>query len=61
MASTIDTPATFIEHKDPAEDAAAAVVTSGELLEAKRDPRVRSFLLEADAYLVELERQGRNR
>jgi hypothetical protein len=28
---------------------------------ARQDPRVRSFLTEADAYLVELEQQGRNR
>ena len=38
----------------------AATVDAAELHAAQRDPRVRSFLEEADAYLAELERQGRN-
>jgi hypothetical protein len=39
----------------------AAVIDATELEESRRDPRVRSFLTEADAYLVEIEQQGRNR
>jgi hypothetical protein len=61
MASTRDTPATCSEREDPVADTVVAVVTPQELAVAKRDPRVRSFLDEADAYLVALEQQGRNR
>jgi hypothetical protein len=38
-----------------------AVVDTAELQAAQNDPRVRSFLKEADAYLAELGQQGRNR
>jgi hypothetical protein len=41
--------------------AVVAVIDSAEFEAAENDPRVRSFLKEADAYLTELERQGRNR
>lgn len=36
------------------------VVDDVELEAARNDPRVWAFLAEADAYLAELERQGRN-
>lgn len=39
----------------------AAVIDSAEFAAAKRDLRVLRFLAEADAYLVMLEQQGRNR
>jgi hypothetical protein len=38
-----------------------AVIDAAEFEEAQRDPRVRTFLEEADEYLADLERQGRNR
>jgi hypothetical protein len=44
-----------------ADPSVAAVIDAEELSEAQRDPRVAAFLEEADAYLAELERQGRNR
>ncbi|HTR89686.1 MAG TPA: hypothetical protein VMG62_06215 [Solirubrobacteraceae bacterium] len=59
MASTLDTHATSQGQDLPEE--IAAVVDTAEFEAAQRDPRVRSFLAEADAYLVELEQQGRNR
>lgn len=37
------------------------VIDAAELKGAQNDPRVRSFHKEADAYLDELERQGRDR
>lgn len=61
MASTLDTPATFRPCKEPSTGGVVAVVAVDELQAAKRDPRVRSFLDEADAYLVALEQQDRNR
>jgi hypothetical protein len=36
------------------------VVPQKELQESRRDPRVQRFLLDADAYLADLERDGRN-
>jgi hypothetical protein len=45
--------------KDSPVGAVVAVVAVDELQAAKRDPRVRSFLAEADAYLVAFERQDR--
>jgi hypothetical protein len=56
MASTLDTHTT----KDLDEEI-VAVVDRAEFDSARQDPRVRSFLVEADAYLVQLEQQGRNR
>jgi hypothetical protein len=43
------------------EETVVAVVDAVEFDAAQKDPRVRSFLDEADAYLVALEKQGRNR
>ena len=37
-----------------------AVIDAAEFKTAQKDPRVRSFLNEADAYLTDLEKQGRN-
>jgi hypothetical protein len=59
MASTLDTHATSQGEDLPEE--VVAVVDAAELEAASHDPRVRSFLTEADAYLVELERHARNR
>lgn len=59
MASTLDTHTTT-ERQDSSEEV-VAVIDTAEFEAAQRDPRVRSFLTEADAYLVELEQQGRNR
>lgn len=54
MATTTKT---SIEHE---ERSVAAVIDAEELEEARHDPRVESFLAEADAYLAELEAQGRS-
>jgi len=59
MASTLDTHTTSQGQDLP--DEIVAVIDAAELKTARQDPRVRSFLTEADAYLVELEQQGRNR
>jgi len=59
MASTLDTPTTS-QGQDPPEEI-VAVIDTAEFEAARQDPRVRSFLTEDDAYLVELEQQGRNR
>ncbi len=59
MASTLDTHTTGRGRDLPEE--IVAVIDAAEFETARRDPRVRSFLSEADAYLVELEQQGRNR
>jgi hypothetical protein len=59
MASTLDTYTTR-KSQNPSEEI-VAVVDTAELDAARRDSRVRSFLAEADAYLVELEQQDRNR
>jgi hypothetical protein len=59
MASILDTQ-TASQGQDPSEEI-VAVIDAAEFETARQDPRVRSFLNEADAYLVELERQGRNR
>jgi hypothetical protein len=61
MASTLDTPARFLPREDSPAKAVVAIVAADEFKEAKRDPRVRSFLNEADAYLAALEQEGRNR
>ncbi len=60
MASTLPTH-TASRQQDHHEEAVVAVVDAAELDAAQNDPRVRSFHEEADAYLAELERQGRNR
>jgi hypothetical protein len=59
MASTLDTHATSQGQDLPEE--IVAVIDAAEFETARQDPRVRSFLTEADTYLVELEQQGRNR
>jgi hypothetical protein len=59
MASTLNIHTTSQRHDLP--DETVAVIDTAELEAARQDPRVRSFLAEADAYLVELEREGRNR
>lgn len=61
MASTLDKPATFVRREDAPPGAVVAVVIADELQAAKHDPRVRSFIEEADAYLVALDQQDRNR
>lgn len=58
MASTLDTHTTSQRHDLPEE--VVAVIDATEFEAARQDPRVRSFLTEADAYLVEVEQQGRN-
>lgn len=59
MASTLDT---HTSQQDKLDDATVvAVVDAAELKAAETDPRVSSFLKQADTYLAELERQGRNR
>lgn len=45
-------------HRD---DLVAAVVDADELEEARRDPRVRTFLDEADSYLADLQREDKDR
>jgi hypothetical protein len=42
------------------DESVAAVVDADEFERAKRDPRVRAFLEEADAHLAQLEREGRS-
>ena len=59
MASTLDTHTTSQRHDLP--DEIVAVIDTAELEAARQHPRDRSFLTEADAYLVKLEQQGRNR
>lgn len=59
MASTLDNH-TMSQGQDLPEGI-AAVIDTEEFEAARQDPRVRSFLTEADAYLVKLEQQGRNR
>lgn len=59
MASTLPKPSAHQE--SPWDESVVAVVEEAELEAARRDPRVRAFLDEADAYLADLERQGRNR
>ncbi len=59
MASTLDTSTTSQRQDSPEE--IVAVIDTAEFEAARQDPRARLFLTEADAYLVELEQQGRNR
>jgi hypothetical protein len=58
MASILDT-----HSKDQPRDLReeiVAVVDAQEFDEARRDPRVRAFVAEADAYLADVERHARN-
>lgn len=59
MASTLDTHTTSQGQDLPEE--IVAVIDAAEFEAARQDQRVRLFLTEADAYLAELEQQGRNR
>lgn len=59
MASILDTHTASQRHDPPEE--IVAVIDAAEFEAARRDPRVHSFLTEADAYLAELEQQSRNR
>jgi hypothetical protein len=59
MASILDTHTTSQRQDLPEE--VVAVIDAAEFQAAKQDPRVRSFVEEADVYLVELEKQDRNR
>jgi hypothetical protein len=58
MASTLDTH-TKGQRPDLREEI-VAVVDTQEFDEARRDPRVRAFVAEADAYLAAVERHARN-
>jgi hypothetical protein len=60
MASTLK-PHTASQRHNLDNEAVVAVIDAAEFKAAQNDPRVRSFLKEADAYLAELEQQGRNR
>jgi hypothetical protein len=59
MASTLD-PKTTHSRGDSKDSDAAAVIDAAELEAARDDPRVQAFFEEADAYVTDLERQGRN-
>jgi hypothetical protein len=59
MASTLDTHTAT--HGQDLPEEIAAVIDTREFEAARQDPRVRSFLTEADAYLLKLEQQDRNR
>ncbi len=61
MASTLDAHTTTETERQGSSEEVVAVIDTAELEAAQRDPRVRSFLTEADAYLLELEQQDRNR
>lgn len=58
MASTLSKPS--VSQRQAFPESVVAVVDAAELEAAQKDPLVRSFLEEADAYLADLERQGRN-
>jgi hypothetical protein len=58
MASTLDTHTT--RQQQDLHPEIVAVIDTAELKAAQEDPRVQTFLAEADAYLVELELQDRN-
>lgn len=60
MASTVDRNTQAAKRPKPMQ-AVVASIEEAELIAAQRDPRVQSFLAEADEYLAELERHGRNR
>lgn len=56
MASILEN---SLDHEHEAEP--AAVIDAAEFDEAQRDPRLRRLIDEADKYLAELEKSGRNR
>jgi hypothetical protein len=59
MIPTLDT--YTANHGNALPEEIVAVIDAPQFEAARQDQRVRSFLAEADAYLVELEQQGRNR
>jgi hypothetical protein len=59
MASTLDRKATR-QAQGAHEDDSVAVVDADEFETARKDPHVRAFLDEADAYLADLDQRGRN-
>ena len=56
MASVLENCTDHARETEP-----VAAIDAAEFEEAQRDPRVRDFLAQADRYLAELERAGRNR
>lgn len=56
MASTLDS----LSEPGLPQGTEVAVIDESELVEAQSDSRVRTFLEDADAYLAELEAEGRN-
>jgi hypothetical protein len=56
MASTLENSNDHAHVTEP-----AAVIDAAEFEEAQRDPRLRRLIDEADSYLAELEKAGRNR
>lgn len=59
MALTSDIRA--VREREQRDDLVVAVVDVEELEAARRDPRVRAFHEEADSYLADLQREGRDR
>jgi hypothetical protein len=58
MASILDT--NTKDQQPNLHEEIVAVVDAQEFDEARRDPRVRTFVAEADAYLAAIERHARN-
>lgn len=53
--------ATLSASTPPASGEVVAVIDADEFAEAQRDPRLAKFAADAEAYMAELERDGRNR
>jgi hypothetical protein len=49
-----------LQSDDRTNASVAAVIDPDELEEARQDPRVRRFLADAEAYVAELEAEGRS-
>ncbi len=49
-----------LQPEDPTTAPIAAVIDADELEEAKQDPRVRRFLADSEAFVAELESEGRS-
>lgn len=58
MASALPKPSA--QQESMQEESVVAVVDEAEFEAAQHDSRVRAFLNEADVYLADLERKGRN-
>lgn len=54
------TPPTLDQHARSTADEPLVVITAEQLEQAQRDPELVAFLERADAYLAELEQQGRS-